>query len=517
VAETTTASAARVAANGHPAAGGLIEVYNPATGERIATVPRRTPEEVTDLVARARAAQPGWEALGFEGRARVLRRAQRWVVANAERVIRTIVSETGKTWEDAQTAEVAYAAHALGFWAKSAPRYLGDERVRARSPLLPGRRLLVRYAPVGVVGVIGPWNFPLLNSFGDCIPALAAGNSVVLKPSQVTPLTSLLMHEMLLQSGLPQDAFIVATGDGHTGGAMIDHVDYVMFTGSTETGKKIMERAAQTLTPVSMELGGKDPMIVCADADLERAANAAVYTAMHNAGQACTSTERVYVEQEVYDDFVARVTEKARGLRQGVPGGPGSTEIGAMIYPPQADTVAAHVEDATERGAGVLVGGQRGDGPGSFFEPTVLVRVDHGMACMTEETFGPTLPVMKVHDLEEAVRLANDSPFGLQASVWTRDVAKGERLARQIEAGVVCVNDAQMNYGAMELPMGGWKESGLGSRHGADGIRKYTRRQSLMITRFAPKREIYMFPYAPWRTRLIGRFLRAYYGRRRRR
>ncbi len=491
-----------------------IDVENPATGENIATVSVVAAEDIPSLVARGRAAQPGWEALGFEGRARVLRRAQKWIVDNSDRVCETIVSETGKAWEEALMAEVGYTAGAFGFWAKNAEEYLADERVRSASPFIKGRKLIVRYAPLGVVGVIGPWNYPLTNSFGDCIPALAAGNSVVLKPSEVTPLTSLLMGEMLRECGLPADVYQVAPGYGETGAALIDEVDFVMFTGSTATGKKVLERAAQTLTPVGLELGGKDPMIVCADADVERAANAAVHYSMQNAGQTCISVERVYVEEPIYREFVDLVAGKVRELRQDVPRGPGSTDLGAVIHPPQSDIVERHVADAVERGAQVLVGGHRRDeGDAHFYEPTVLVDVDHSMACMREETFGPTLPIMKVADADEAVRLANDSPYGLQASVWTKDTIKGERLARRVDAGAVTVNDAQINYLALELPMGGWKESGLGSRHGADGIRKYTKKQALLVTRFAPKKDMHMLPYSAQRTKLLTRVLRFVYGR----
>jgi acyl-CoA reductase-like NAD-dependent aldehyde dehydrogenase/choline dehydrogenase-like flavoprotein len=426
---------------------------------------------------------------------------------NGERVVRTISGETGRPADESQFAELSYGISALEFWARSAPGYLADEVVESASPFIRGRTLKVRYAPLGVVGVIGPWNYPLNNSFGDCIPALAAGNSVVLKPSEMTPLTSLLMAQMLAECGAPEGVFHVATGRGETGAALVDLVDFVMFTGSVETGKKVMARAAETLTPVALELGGKDPMIVLADADLERAANAAVSYGLNNSGQVCISVERIYVEDAVHDEFVERVTEKVATLRQGPPGPLGSVDVGAIIFPPQLELIEAHVADAVERGAEVRIGGRRGEGPGRFYEPTVLTGVDHTMRCMTEETFGPTLPVMRVADAEEAVRLANDGAYGLQASVWTRDHVRGEKIARRIEAGVSSVNDTQLNYAAMELPMGGWKSSGLGSRHGPDGIRKYTKRQSLMITPgYAPPRELHYFPYNAAVSRQVGEF-----------
>jgi len=490
-----------------------IEVENPATGQIVGSVPRMLAEDVAPMVARARAVQAAWWGLGFDGRAAVLKRAQKWTLDNSDRLIDTIVSETGKTRDDAQLAEVGYAAGAFGFWAKNAEKLLRERKVRTSSPMLLGKKAVVRYRPRGVVGVIGPWNYPLVNSFGDCIPALAAGNAVILKPSEVTPLTSLLMAECLSDCGAPDGVFQVLTGLGDVGAELVDHVDFIMFTGSTATGKKVAERAARTLTPVGLELGGKDPMIVLADADVERAANAATYYSMQNGGQTCISVERVYVEEPIYDEFVQKVTEKVAKLRQGAPRAAGSVDVGAVTFDKQAEIVESHVEDARAKGARIPVGGQRAAGPGRFFEPTVLLDVDHSMDCMTKETFGPTIPIMKVRDAEEALALANDSPYGLQASVWTKDVARGEQIARRIDSGVANVNEHLISYIALELPMGGWKESGLGTRHGADGIRKYARQQSSVVTRFGLRREIFMFPYSKSSAGLIRRFLKAVYGR----
>ena len=361
--------------------------------------------------------------------------------------------------------------------------------------------------------MIGPWNYPFTNTVGDAIPALAAGNSVLVKPSSVTPLTSLLIDEGLRECGIPADVFQVVVGRGPIGLPMIDLVDFVMFTGSTETGKLVMERAAKTLTPVSLELGGKDPMIVLADADLERSTNAALFWSMQNTGQTCISIERVYVEEPIYDQFVSLVTEKAKQLRQGVPGEFGSVDVGSFINPPQIEIVEDHVNDAVKKGARLLVGGHRPSGPGAFYEPTVLADVDHNMDCMREETFGPTLPIMKVKDTEEAIKFANDTPYGLQASVYSKDLAKAEAVARRLEAGAVVVNDTNVNYLALEAPMGGWKESGLGVRHGADGIRKYTHRQTILLTRFAMKKDLYFYPYKAANAKLLLRLLKLIYGR----
>ncbi len=310
-----------------------LRVENPATGAVITTVPVSEAAEVSEMAARARAAQRGWLALGFAGRAAVMRRAQRWMADNATRVIGAVVGETGKTYEDAQLTDFGYIIQALGFWAKTAEGYLADERLHYwGNPIVAGKKLVLRYQPVGVVGVIGPWNFPLVNGFGDCIPALMAGNGVILKPSEVTPLSSLLMAEMFVACGMPQDVFQVAIGGGETGASLVAAVDCVMFTGSTGTGRLVAQAAAEALIPCHLELGGNDPMIVCADADLERAANAAAYYSMNNAGQVCISVERAYVEAPVMTTSHSVWPRRSSRLRQGPPAGPGSVDVGAVIF-----------------------------------------------------------------------------------------------------------------------------------------------------------------------------------------
>jgi len=509
---STVERATEASANGAGSAG-EITVINPATGAVIGTLPNMGAEQVAELVSKARAAQPAWDALGFKGRARVMLNMRAWVMENRERVISTLIEESGKTYEDALLQELLYTSDSLGFWAKKAEKYLGDERIRPHSPMLLGKKLVVRYRPMGVVGVIGPWNYPLVNNFGDAIPALMAGNAVVLKPSSVTPYSSLLMAEGMRASGCPEDVFSIACGSGGAGGALVDTCDMIMFTGSTETGRKIAEQAAKRLIPAALELGGKDPMIVLDDADLERAANAAITYGLSNSGQTCISVERVYAHEKIYDEFVEKVGEKARDLRQGVPGEAGSVDVGAITFDEQVDVIEKHVTDAREKGARILAGGSRGDGPGQFFQPTVLADVDHSMLIMTEETFGPTLPIMKVSDADEAVRLANDSPYGLDSSVWSKDVRRGEQVARQVQAGATCVNDALVNYLALEQPFGGVKESGLGARHGAKGIQKYCRTHSILVTRFGMKRDPNFLPYKKSRTKLLERLLVLQFGR----
>jgi acyl-CoA reductase-like NAD-dependent aldehyde dehydrogenase len=488
-----------------------LEVLNPATGETIASLPVDGPETVTATVARVRAAQPDWEAMGIEGRYHWLGKLRDWLLDNSDQVLDTMQRETGKVRADASN-EPTYLADTINFYGTQAAKFIGEESVRPHSPLLAAKKLRVQYRPYPVVGIISPWNFPLILSLGDAIPALMAGAAVVVKPSEFTPLgVAEVAAAWKREIGGP-DVFDVVQGIGETGGALVDNVDYVQFTGSDRTGRKVMARAAETLTPVSLELGGKDPMIVLADADIDRAANAAAWGGMFNSGQVCISVERIYVEEPVYDQFVGKLTAEIGKLRQGADGARDPKDVGAMTSPNQTAIVEGQVDDALAHGARAMTGGKRLPGPGDYFEPTVLVDVDHTMQVMRDETFGPVVGVMKVRDDEEALRLANDTRYGLSGSVFG-ERGHAERIARRVECGAVNVNDVLVNYFASDVPMGGWKESGIGYRHGAQGIRKFCRTESLVITRFAGKREPTWYPYTRGRRGLITRMTKLINGR----
>jgi acyl-CoA reductase-like NAD-dependent aldehyde dehydrogenase len=352
----------------------------------------------------------------------------------------------------------------------------------------------VQYRPFPVVGVISPWNFPLILSLGDAIPALQAGCAVVIKPSEVTPLGIGEIVEAWKEEIGGPDVFDVVNGMGETGAALVDEADFIQFTGSDRTAKKVLGRAAETLTPVSAELGGKDPMIILRSADLEKAVNAATWGAFANTGQVCISVERIYVEEPLYAEFVSRFTEEVRKLHQGMDGREHGSDLGAMTFPPQTEIVESHVADARENGAKVLTGGERLGGEGDWYPPTILTDVDHSMKVMRDESFGPVVGVMKVRDADEAVRLANDSRYGLNASVFGR-TREAEAVARRLEVGTANVNDVLTGFLASDVPMGGWKDSGIGFRHGEYGIKKFVRPESLVITRLGQKREPLYFPY----------------------
>jgi acyl-CoA reductase-like NAD-dependent aldehyde dehydrogenase len=500
--ESGTAARSTEGNGASAAAADSIEVHNPATGALIATVPVDSPESVAAKVARVRASQPEWEAMGIEGRYHWLGKLRDWLLDNQDRVLDTMQLETGKVRADASN-EPGYLADLINFYGTKAASFIGEESIRPHSPLLAAKKLRVQYRPHPVVGIISPWNFPLILSLGDAIPALQAGCAVVVKPSEFTPLgLAEVVEAWKAEIGGP-DIFDCVHGTGETGSALVDEVDFIQFTGSDRTGRKVMARAAETLTPVSLELGGKDAMIVLSDADLDRAANAAAWGGMMNSGQICLSVERIYVEEPAYDEFVAKLTAEVGRLRQGVDDASDPKDVGAMTSPNQTAIVEDQVNDALAGGATALTGGKRVDGPGDYFEPTVLVDVDHSMKVMRDETFGPVVGVMKVRDTEEALRLANDSRYGLGGSVFG-ERERAEQVARRVECGAVNVNDVLINYFAMDVPMGGWKQSGIGFRHGEPGIKKYCRSESLVITRFGGKREPTWYPYTKGRRRLLA-------------
>ena len=470
-----------------------FEVTNPADGSAIASVPLDGPAEVAATVARVRANQPAWEELGIKGRAQWLYKLRDWILDHQDEIADTMQRETGKVRGEA-AGEAVYLLDLINFYGKKAGKYIGDEKIPAHSPLMKTKKLKVQYRPYPVVGVISPWNFPLILSLGDAIPALIAGAAVVIKPSEITPLgLTEIVEAWKSEIGGP-DVFDVVNGMGETGSALVDEVDFVQFTGSDRTAKKVLAQAAETLTPVSAELGGKDPMIVLRSANVERAANAATWGAFANVGQVCISVERLYVEEPVYDEFVTRFTEEVRKLNQGMDGREHGQDLGAMTFPPQTKIVEDHVEDAKRAGATILTGGERLEGEGDWYPPTILTDVDHSMKIMRDESFGPVVGIMKVRDADEAVRLANDSRYGLAASVFGSK-REAEAVARRLEVGTANINDVLVGFLASDVPMGGWKDSGIGFRHGEYGIKKFVRPESLVIARFGGKREPLYFPY----------------------
>jgi acyl-CoA reductase-like NAD-dependent aldehyde dehydrogenase len=494
--------------NGGQPAAETFAVHRPADGSVIRQIPIDSPERVAEVTARVRAAQPEWEALGVEGRYRWLGRLRDWMIENHQRIADVMQEESGKVRADAEL-EAPFICGTINYYGEHGEEFLTEETPTPHILPLRVKRLRVVYRPYPVVGVISPWNFPLILSLDDAIPALVAGCAVVIKPSEFTPLSIMeIVHAWKEEIGGP-DVLDVVNGTGETGGALVDEVDFLQFTGSDRTGKVVMKRAADTLTPVSLELGGKDPLIVLADADLERAVNATTTGALANTGQICMSIERVYVEAPIYDEFVSMLTERVGQLRQGADGRSFTADVGAMTTPAQVDVVEDHVEDARKKGARILTGGRRKEGPGDWYEPTVIADADHSMKVMIDETFGPVVPVMKVGTAEEAVRMANDSRYGLSASVFAGDAKRGEQIARRLEVGAANVNDVLTTYFAMGVPMGGWKESGIGFRHASYGIKKFARPESIVSPRVKQgKVDPLWFPYTRRKRRAIFRVFR---------
>lgn len=469
---------------------------DPATGEEIGRVLLTLPEEVARAVDRARAAQTAWAAKSFGARGRVIMRARKIVLKELDEIALLISRETGKPIAEAITMELTTSIDLMQFYARKTESFLQRERIKIGLYGWMGRTSYLVYKPVGVVGIIPPWNFPWATPLDEVVMALMAGNAAVLKPSELTPLTALKIKEVLDRAGLPEGLLQVVTGDGSTGAALIGAgVNKIMFTGSVATGRRVAEAAANYLIPVVLELGGKDPMIVLEDADIENAARGAIWGAFANSGQCCAAVERCYVHESIAQKFTDQVVVETKRLQQS---GDRQGDIGSMSSEQQLRTVERHVYEATARGAVALTGGERTpDVTGPFFPPTVLTNVNHEMDVMREETFGPVLPIMTFRTDDEAVRLANDSVYGLTASVWTKDLARGKRLAEQIAAGTVMVNEVLYTHGIAQTPWGGVKQSGFGRTHGRAGLLELVNQQHIHVNHFPSLPDVWWFNYTP--------------------
>ncbi len=476
-----------------------ISSMNPATGELLCELECANENEVQAVVARACSAQAAWAGSGVRRRVAVLREFQRRLLEKKSEIAEAITREAGKPVAEALTTEVLVVLDAARFLIENAWRLLRDEPLPHGSLATKLKRGRLLREPYGVVGIISPWNYPFSIPATETLAALVAGNAVVLKPSEFTTLVAQELASLLHSAGVPRDIFQVLVGDGSTGAALIHArgpgIDKLVFTGSVATGKRIAAAAAERLLPMVLELGGKDPVLVLDDADVDVASSAAVWGAFVNAGQTCLSVERCYVHRSRYEEFLWACVEKTDRLRVGR-GLDRETDVGPMIHERQLQIVEAHVEDAVARGARVLAGGSRVPGLGkNFYMPTVLADVTHEMRIMREETFGPVLPVMAFDSDEEAVRLANDSEFGLAASVWTGNRERGERLARSIHAGTVMVNDAISCFGISEAPHGGVKSSGLGRTHGRFGLEEMVQLKYLDLDLAPGMKKVWWYGY----------------------
>ena len=461
-----------------------FEVLNPADGSSLGSYDVTTAQEVQEAVARARVAQERWAKTSIKERAALIQEALKVMIERSDEFVERLTAETGRPTIETLMIELFAACDAMNYYGRRAHSVLADRSVGLH--LLRMKSAKVIYRPLGVVGVISPWNGPFILSINPAIQAVLAGNAVVIKPSEVTPEAGRLAEEVFKAAGFPEHLVQTVLGDGETGAALIESgVDKITFTGSVATGRKIGEICGRNLVPCTLELGGKDPMIVLEDANLDRAAGGAVFGGLMNTGQFCSAVERVYVVKAVADAFIKKVSERMASLEAG-------RDYGPFIHEAQCEIVASQVEKAVEAGAKVMVGGKR---EGNSFEPTVLVDVDHSMALMTEETFGPVIPIVVVEDEAEAIRMANDCKYGLSASVWTRDKARGEAVARQLQSGSATINETSLVYGALEVPFGGLKGSGLGQVNGAMGLRNYCSPFPIITDRFGLKEEAVWHPY----------------------
>ena len=448
-----------------------VESINPATGEVIARFEATPPAEVPRIMAQARRAQAEWAGVPLRARCSLLRRLREAIYARRQEIGDVVTRESGKPRVEALFADVLVSLDSADYYATEAPKLLQPERVPHHNPAVKAKSGWLSYEPFGVIGLITPWNYPLAIPLGQIVPAVVAGNTVVLKPSELTPWCGALVQELFSRAGFPPGVVQVIQGRGDVGAALIEAgPDKVIFTGSVATGKVVAEACARRLIPCVLELGGKDAMIVLADADLEVASSAAVWGSFTNCGQACLSVERIYVERAIADPFAERCVAKTQLLKLG-PGDDPHTEVGPLIRAVQVQRMEELLREAVARGARILTGGRRRPDLGPcFFEPTVVADVAHSMRLMQEETFGPVLALRAVASAEEGVSMANDLPFGLAASIWTRDSRRGRQLAARIRAGAVMVNDVASYFGISEAPHGGRGASGWGRTHSKFGL-----------------------------------------------
>jgi acyl-CoA reductase-like NAD-dependent aldehyde dehydrogenase len=491
-----------------PKADVQLSIQNPANHQTLGALHSFAPEEVAAMVAKARAAQPRWAATPTATRLRIIRSFQQLVCEQKDAIAAVITREADKPLAEAISTEILVVLDAAKFLIDNAAQFLRPEPVPHANPVMKLKRGLLFREPYGVIGIISPWNYPFSLPAVQTLTALATGNAVVLKPSEFTPFSSLELERLLRETGLDPDLLQVLTGEGPTGAALLESaIDKLVFTGSVATGKLVAQAAAARLLPVVLELGGKDPMIVLEDADVDVASSAAVWGAFMNAGQTCLSVERCYVHESIYDAFLRSCVEKTAKLRVG-PGSNPATDVGPMIHERQLRIVQSHVEDAIARGARLLAGGkvmpQLGD---NFFSPTILAGVDRSMAIMREETFGPVLPVRSFKTEDEAVALANDSEFGLAASIWTRDRRRGETLARLVKAGTVMVNDVIACFGISEAPHGGVKASGMGRTHGRLGLEEMVWPKYVDSDRLPGMKKLWWYGYGPIFLRQMNGFV----------
>ena len=455
-------------------------VKSPVTLEPIGEFDSGSAEDVRGAVERARKAQREWARLSFDQRAEPLWRLVDVIVERQDEIIDCVIAETGKPRNEAVSMEVMAPCMQISYYAKRAAKFLRTEKRKPTGVMRFSKKIELHYQPLGVVGLITPWNGPVALAANPLAQAIMAGNAVVHKPSEVTPLSAVLFEDLTKAAGFPEHLYQVVQGDGQTGADLIEAgVDKVSFTGSVATGRKVGEACGRNLIPVTLELGGKDAMIVCVDADIERAADGAVRGSFFNTGHYCCGTERIYVPEEIYDPFVDKVVELTKELRQS---DTGESDVGAVFWDQQMGIIESHMSDAIGKGAKVLVGGSRNSElTGYFFEPTVLVDVNHDMEIMQKETFGPIVAIQKVKDEAEALELANDSELGLSGNVWSRDLEKGAAIATQMETGSVSVNDISVTYGVAEAPFGGVKSSGVGVVNGEIGIRGYCHAHPVIV------------------------------------